>query len=86
MAPELPLRPDPGLARLTRPVRGLDQTGAETDIAVVEERPLTIFLNGQQIVTAMTIGDYPEYLAPGFLSNQRMPCADDVVTGVNYDE
>jgi formate dehydrogenase assembly factor FdhD len=44
---------------------------------VVEERPLTIYLNSQEIVTAMTIGDYPEYLALGFLRNQGMLRPDD---------
>nr|MDA3858385.1 formate dehydrogenase accessory sulfurtransferase FdhD [Roseovarius sp.] len=52
----------------------------------VEERPLTIFLNGQEIVTAMTIGDYPEYLALGFLRNQGMLAEGEVVRGVDYDE
>src|SRR5664280_2404903 len=47
---------------------------------------LTIFLNSQEIVTAMTIGDYPEYLATGYLLNQNMLLPDDVVTGVDYDE
>ena len=51
------IAPDPGAARLTRAVEGLDQTGAPARISVVEERPLTIFLNSQEIVTAMTIGD-----------------------------
>ena len=50
------------------------------------ERALTIFLNSQEIVTAMTIGDYPEYLAIGYLLNQHMLLPDDVVTGVDYDE
>ena len=81
-----PLLPDPTLPRLTRAVREHDQTGAEIEIAVVEERPLTIYLNSQEIVTAMTIGDYPEYLALGFLRNQGMLRDDDVVTGVDYDE
>ncbi len=81
-----PLMPTPDNPRLTRRVRGHDQTGAATEIAVVEERPLTIFLNSQEIVTAMTIGDYPEYLALGFLRNQGMLRADDVVTGIDYDE
>ena len=31
------------------------------------ERPLTLFLNGQEIVTVMTVGDYPEFLAVGYL-------------------
>ena len=34
----------------------------------------------------MTIGDYPEYLAIGYLLNQNMLRPDDVVTGVDYDE
>ena len=50
------------------------------------ERALTIFLNSQEIVTAMTINDYPEYLALGYLLNQHMLLPDDVVTGVDYDE
>src|SRR5262249_19797856 len=37
-------------------------------------------------VTAMTINDYPEYLALGYLLNQNMLHPDDVVTGVDYDE
>jgi FdhD protein len=71
---------------LTRTVQGFDQTGAPCDINVVEERPLTIFLNGQEIVTAMTIGDYPEYLALGFLKNQGMLGADETVLGIDYDD
>lgn len=80
------IAPDPGRARLTRAVTGVDQTGAPSEIAVVEERPLTIFLNSREIVTAMTIGDYPEYLAVGFLRNQGMLSDTDVLTGVEYDE
>jgi len=78
--------PDPGRPDLTRVVTGTDQTGAETRISVVEERPLTIFLNGQEIVTAMTIGDYPEYLALGFLKNQGMLREGETVTGVDFDD
>ncbi|MEL7166406.1 MAG: formate dehydrogenase accessory sulfurtransferase FdhD [Pseudomonadota bacterium] len=80
------IAPDPGAARLTRSVPGFDATGAQVDTAVVEERPLTIFLNGQEIVTAMTIGDYPDYLALGFLRNQGMLAADEAVTSIDYDD
>lgn len=80
------IAPEPGASRLTRRVVGSDHIGAETEISVVEERPLTIYLNSQEIVTAMTIGDYPEYLAVGFLRNQGMLLADDVVTQVDYDD
>ncbi len=77
----------PDLARqgLTRSVDGRDQFGAQVSLSVVEERPLTIYLNSREIVTAMTIGDYPEYLALGFLRNQRMLTDADRVTRVDYD-
>ncbi len=80
------IAPDPGALRLTRRVSGFDQTGAPVETAVVEERPLTIFLNGQEIVTAMTIGDYPDYLALGFLKNQGMLREGEEITGVEFDE
>jgi len=80
------LRPDPRDPRLTQAVRGVDQTGAQMETRVTVERALTIFLNGQEIVTAMTINDYPEYLALGYLLNQHMLMPDDTVTGVDYDE
>ena len=80
------IAPDPARAGLTRALVGVDEAGAEVGLGVVEERPLTIFLNGQEIVTAMTIGDYPEYLALGFLHNQGMLAADEAVTGVDFDE
>lgn len=80
------IAPDPNAQRLTRLVTGTDHNGVSQEINVVEERPLTIYLNGQEIVTAMTIGDYPDYLALGFLRNQGMLQADDEITGVDYDE
>ncbi len=80
------VRPDPGDPRLTQQVRGTDHTGAAVDTVVVVERALTIFLNSQEIVTAMTINDYPEYLALGYLLNQNMLQPTDVVTGVDYDD
>ena len=83
---EFVIAPDPKAPGLTRAVTGVDQAGTATEIAVVEERPLTIYLNRQEIVTAMTIGDYPEYLALGFLKNQGMLLDDDVITGVDYDD
>jgi FdhD protein len=79
------VRPAPDDPRLTRPVTGRDQDGAPVDLRVVEERPLTIYLNSREIVTAMTIGDHPEWLALGFLANQGMLRADEAVTGVDYD-
>ena len=80
------IRPNPADSRLTERVTGVDQTGAPVTTSVTVERALTIYLNRQEIVTSMTIGDYPDYLAIGYLLNQNMLQADDVVTGVDYDE
>jgi FdhD protein len=80
------IRPNPQDPRLTERVKGVDHTGATIETSVTVERALTIFLNSQEIVTAMTIGDYPEYLAIGYLLNQHMLLPDDVITGVDYDE
>jgi len=81
-----PILPNPDDETLTRPVGGIDHMGNAVEVDVVEERPLTIYLNRQEIVTAMTIGDHPELLALGFLRNQGMLLADDVVTSVDFDE
>jgi FdhD protein len=78
--------PNPHDPRLTERVSGTDQSGATVEINVPVERPLTLYLNAQEIVTMMTIGDYPEYLALGYLLNQNMLKYDDKVTEVEYDD
>ena len=80
------IQPDPLDPRLTERITGVDQTGEKITTAVTVERALTIFLNSQEIVTAMTIGDYPEYLAIGYLLNQNMLLPTDTITSVDYDE
>lgn len=83
---EFSVRPNPDDPRLTRAVVGIDQDGREASIAVVVERPLTLFLNGQEIVTMMTVGDHPDYLAVGYLLNQNMLRADDTITSIDHDD
>ena len=80
------IAPNPQAPGLTRAVVGVDHTGAAVEISVVEERPLTIYLNSREIVTNMTIGDYPEYLAVGFLRNQGMLSDRRDLKVVQYDE
>jgi FdhD protein len=80
------LSPEPRNPLLTENVRGVDQNGEPLEISVTVERPLTLFLNDQEIVTMMTIGDYPDCLAVGFLLNQNMLSQDDKLTGIDYDE
>jgi FdhD protein len=83
---EFRVRPDPDDPRLTRRVKGVDQDGQAIETSVVVERPLTLFLNGQEIVTMMTVGDFPNYLAVGYLLNQNMLRAEDRITAIDYDE
>lgn len=80
------LLPDPDDPRLTQVVTGLDHEGRRVEAAIIHERPLTLFLNGQEIVTVMTIGDYPAYLAIGYLLNQNMLRPDDEIVGVEHDD
>jgi len=83
---EFTVRPQPDDPRLTRTVAGIDHEGRAVETAVVMERPLTLFLNGREIVTMMTIGDHPDYLAVGYLLNQNMLRPEDRVTGIDYDD
>ena len=83
---EFLLAPNPADPRLTEKVPGVDQDGRPVIASVTVERPLTLFLNGREIVTMMTICDYPEYLAVGYLVNQNMLGPDDRVTEVEFDE
>jgi FdhD protein len=83
---EFAVRPDPDDPRLTRKVEGIDHEGRPVTTSVVVERPLTLFLNSQEVVTMMTVGDHPRYLAVGYLLNQNMLRADDTITAIDHDD
>jgi FdhD protein len=83
---EFLVAPAPLDPRLTRSVAGIDQSGAAIETKVPMERPMTLYLNGQEIVTVMTIGDHPRWLALGYMLNQNMLRADDVITAIDVDE
>ena len=85
-ADEFLIAPDPADPRLTERVEGVAQDGSPIVTSVTVERPLTLFLNSREIVTMMTICDYPDYLAIGYLMNQNMLRPDDKIVGVEYDE
>lgn len=78
--------PNPDDPALSEAVSGIDETGAPIEARVVVERPLTLYLNRQEIVTMMTIGDHPDWLAVGYLKNQHMLRDDDVITGIDHDD
>jgi len=81
------LIPPPGLEQgLCKAVSGVDQDGNASDLFVINEKPLTLFLNSREIVTMMTIGDHPRLLALGFLANQAMLDPENPVTAVEHDD
>ncbi len=83
---EFLVSPDPSNPDLSAEVVGTDHTGQQVVTRVVAERPLTLYLNRQEIVTMMTIGDHPDLLATGYLLNQNMLHADDRITAIDYDD
>ena len=83
---EFEIAPDLDDPRLARSVSGLDQDGAPAEQFVVAERPLTLYLNAQEILTMMTIGDHPDMLAVGYLLNQHMLKPDDTITAIEHEE
>ncbi len=71
---------------LTETIECLNESGENIKLPVVKEIPLTIYLNKQEIVTAMTLGDMPDLLAVGYLLNQNMLKRNDIISGIDYDE
>ena len=64
----------------------LDENSKLVKTRVINEKSLTIFLNNQEIVTLMTIGDHPKYLAIGYLLNQNMLKKTDTISKVEIDK
>jgi FdhD protein len=83
---EFYISPDLDNDRLTEIIDCINENGQQIQLPVVKEIPLTIYLNKQEIVTAMTLGDMPDLLAVGYLLNQNMLKRDDVISEINYDE
>ena len=71
---------------LTKIVKGFDEKKHKITTKVIHEKPLTIYLNNQEIVTLMSIGDHPKYLAIGYLLNQNMLKINDEIIGMIYEK
>ena len=59
------IQPDPNAPGLSVLIDGVDASGAPIELPVVTEKPVTLFLNKQEIVTSMTLGDWVSELAVG---------------------
>ena len=56
----------------THPVEAMDEYGEMRAGQVAGEFPLTIKVDGREVVTLMTLGTHPEALTLGYLRNQRL--------------
>ena len=80
------LKPLVNNPKLTNEIIVIDENKKKIKLHSVVEKPLTLFLNDQEIVTMMTICDYPKYLAIGYLINQNMLKKNDKITRIDYDK
>ena len=67
----LPYLSDEGLEAIHQ-VSSHNQYGEEQQINIVDEVPLTIKVDGEELVTLMTLGTLPEKLVLGYLRNQTL--------------
>lgn len=69
----------------THPVRASDEYGDTRELRIAGEFPLTLKVDGREVVTLMTLGTHPEELALGYLRNQRLIEAIEHVRSVEVD-
>ena len=80
------IQPNPATPGLSQPVEGVNETGLPVTLPVVTEKPITLFLNQQEIVTSMTLGDWLPELAVGYFLNQNMLQKNDEITEIDVDD
>ena len=78
--------PDISDLSLTKTISGYNENLKPLKTKVINEKSLTIFLNKQEIVTLMTIGDHSKYLAIGYLLNQNMLKKNDKILKINHEK
>jgi FdhD protein len=72
-------------APLTREIDAVDEHGERRTISIPAERPLTVYVDRQELVTLMTLGAHPEWLVLGYLRNQRLVRSADEVESITVD-
>ncbi len=67
----LPIMSNEGLKSIHK-VHSRNQYGESFETNIVDELPLTIKVDGEELVTLMTLGTHPEKLVLGYLRNQTL--------------
>lgn len=70
---------------LTHSVQAVDETGAVRSLDIPAERALTLYVDKRELVTLMTLGAHPEWMALGYLLNQRLIARADDVESITVD-
>lgn len=71
--------------RPTHSVSVINEKGEAKEVEIAGELPLTILVDGHEIVTLMTLGTNPEQLALGYLWNQRLIREIEAIESVRVD-
>ena len=69
----------------TSAIKARDQFDRPRDVRIAGEAPLTIIVDGKELVTLMTLGTHPEELTLGYLRNQRLIESMDAVRAIKTD-
>lgn len=69
----------------THAVEAIDENGNVVTTSIAGEHPLTLYLDKRELVTLMTLGAAPEYLALGYLRNQRLVGNASEIASVQVD-
>lgn len=80
----LPILTNAGLSP-THDVIAVDEYGESRDLQIAGEFPLTIKVDGREVVTLMTLGNHPELLTLGYLRNQRLIESLDEIKSISVD-
>ena len=80
----MPLMSNEGLESVHQ-VPARDQFGETHEVNIVAELPLTIKVDGQELVTLMTLGSQPELLVLGYLRNQTLFESPSEIASIQVD-
>ncbi len=80
----LPLMSDEAIASIHE-AESLNQFGEKQVINIVGEVPLTIKVDGKELVTLMTLGTHPEKLVLGYLRNQTLFDSPSRIQSITVD-
>ena len=69
----------------TQAVTAIDEYRNTRALHIAEERPLTLYIDSYEIVTLMTLGQYPELLTLGYLRNQGLITDINEIRSIQVD-